>query len=145
VPLPYRASFDLLYRQPFYRVIARSRRDAHCFPPLSFFGFEKPGLFSPYRASPFTGITRICPRTTITVNEKFGRTQSTRGIGYRLGGFLYWSCLVLAVAWAVLVALVVGGRGDLPRHWLFYLLVFFGPVVLLYGVGRAFRYILSEE
>jgi hypothetical protein len=67
------------------------------------------------------------------------------GIGYRLGGFLYWSCLVLAVAWAVLVALVVGRLGDLPRHWFFYLLVFFGPVVLLYGVGRAFRYILSEE
>ena len=67
------------------------------------------------------------------------------GIGYRSGWFLYWSCLILAVAWAALVALVVGGRGDLPRHWLFYLLVFSGPIALLYGVGRVFRYILSEE
>ena len=67
------------------------------------------------------------------------------GIGYRWGWFLYWSCLVLAVAWAALVALVVGGRGDLQTHWLFYSLVFSGPMILLYGVGRAFRYILSEE
>lgn len=64
---------------------------------------------------------------------------------YRLGRLLYWACFVLAVAWAGVVAFLAWGRDDLSRHWLFYLLVFFGPMILLYGVGRALRFILSEE
>jgi hypothetical protein len=63
---------------------------------------------------------------------------------YRLGRFLYWAFLVLAVTWAGFVAFLASGEDDLSRHWLFYLLVFSIPMLLLYGVGRALRFILSE-
>ncbi len=64
-------------------------------------------------------------------------------IAYRLGRFLYWGCLVLALAWAGFVALFVWGRNDLTSHLIFYSFFFFIPMLLLYGIGRAFRYILS--
>lgn len=64
---------------------------------------------------------------------------------YRLGRSLYWACLVLAVAWAGFVAFLAGGQDDLSTNWPFYLLVFSIPPLLLYAVGRAFRYILAEK
>jgi hypothetical protein len=66
-------------------------------------------------------------------------------IAYRSGRFLYWGCLVLVVAWAAFVALFVWGRSDLTSHLLFYSLFFFVPMLLLYGIGRAFRYFLSGK
>jgi hypothetical protein len=67
------------------------------------------------------------------------------GTAYRLGWLLYWSFLVLAIGWAGLVGLFVLGEDHLPRYWHFYSLIFLMPVLLLYGIGRALRYILSEE
>lgn len=66
-------------------------------------------------------------------------------VAYRIGWVFYQTFLVLAVTWAGIWALLAWVQGDLSRNWLFYLLVFFIPPLLLYGVGRAFRYILSEK
>jgi hypothetical protein len=64
---------------------------------------------------------------------------------YRLGRFLYWACLVLALTWAGFVASIASDQADLSKHWHFYLLAFAIPMLLLYGVGRGLRFILSEE
>ena len=73
------------------------------------------------------------------------------GVAYRLGWVLYWICLALMAAW--LCALIwdtidpyrfasfwrtLGYRGQGAEA-----LVRFTPFILLYGIGRAFRYVLS--
>jgi hypothetical protein len=62
---------------------------------------------------------------------------------YRLGWVLYWACLALAV----FVLLVWVGRffTDLaPLPWVLHVLLLL-PALVLYGIGRAFRYVLSGE
>ena len=71
------------------------------------------------------------------------------GITYRLGWVLYWACLALIGLYAVFWMVVLqdaswdGIIGDL-KHWNT-VLVLTLPVVGLYALGRAFRYVLSGE
>jgi hypothetical protein len=63
------------------------------------------------------------------------------GVVYRLGLVLYWTCLVLAVALGLFVwrFFSMDSEGALP-------LIAGGLIALLfYGLGRAFRYVLSGE
>jgi hypothetical protein len=70
-----------------------------------------------------------------------------RGIAYRLGWVLYWICLVLALLPAfipiqVLLDELGFSASGFPRH---FALVGALAALLLFGLGRAFRYILSGE
>jgi hypothetical protein len=68
-------------------------------------------------------------------------------IAYRLGRVLYWACLIVAAVWAVglFVATTNGPAGPsqifVPATFAF----IFVPALILYGLGRAFRYVLSGE
>ena len=62
------------------------------------------------------------------------------GMAYRLGWVLYWTCLVLAGMWAVFFAYCIPWSANLAS-----LVIFAGPSLLLYGLGRGFRYVLSCE
>ena len=69
------------------------------------------------------------------------------GVAYRLGWVLYWACLIVAAVWAVglLVATINNPAGPsqilVPVTFAF----IFVPALVLYGLGRAFRYVLSGE
>lgn len=70
------------------------------------------------------------------------------GVVYRLGWVLYWGCLVIAGAWAVFFLWWAwedaGVIEDIHRSP--YLAVLAAaPSVLLYGLGRAIRYVLAAE
>jgi hypothetical protein len=69
------------------------------------------------------------------------------GAGYRLGWVLYWTCLALVALWVGL---------DLFAHWdsgtirpsLWYAIDWIRliiPSLVLFSLGRAFRYVLSGE
>ena len=71
------------------------------------------------------------------------------GFGYRLGWVLYGACLALAAAW-VGGMLLIAGNGSvvealntLAGEPLFTALFLGLPALMLYGLGRAFRYFLS--
>ena len=66
---------------------------------------------------------------------------ANRGIAYRLGWVLYWTCLALAGTW-VAYWLQQSTRSEFARDPSMYMVVGF-PVLVAYGLGRAFRYILS--
>jgi Gpi18-like mannosyltransferase len=76
--------------------------------------------------------------------------QQGGGMVYRLGWVLYWACLALIVAWFLfllflndfdLAKLLTEMSTDLASA----LLLLFIPILILYGLGRAFRYVLSGE
>jgi hypothetical protein len=68
-------------------------------------------------------------------------------MAYRLGWVLYWGCLALAAAWVLLllgfvgVETIIQGIEQAP----FGSFVAFSPALILYGLGRALRYVLSNE
>jgi hypothetical protein len=70
------------------------------------------------------------------------RAKQGGGMAYRLGLLLYWICLVLAGGWAAVSPWLVttSFAGDIGQ-WS----VAVGPAMLLYGLGRALRYLLSGE
>ena len=61
------------------------------------------------------------------------------GIAYRLGWVLYWICLLLALASGLYVLGSMAGAGILS------LIAAWMSALALYGIGRAFRYVLSVE
>ena len=71
------------------------------------------------------------------------------GVAYRLGWVLYWACLALIGLYAAFWLLVLqdasweGIVSDL-KDWTTVLGLAL-PVVGLYALGRAFRYVLSGE
>jgi hypothetical protein len=70
------------------------------------------------------------------------------GIAYRLGWVLYWACLVLAGMWAVFflwLAVSDSGFEEVIRQSPYLAFVFAAPPLLLYGLGRAFRYVLAGD
>jgi hypothetical protein len=75
--------------------------------------------------------------------------RTEKNMGYRLGWTLYWVCLVLIAMYAMFWLAVLQGstwetiRSDLS-NWLTVLAVS-SPVLILYGLGRGFRYVLSGE
>ena len=76
-----------------------------------------------------------------------------RGIVYRLGWVLYWASLVLAGGWVFgMIALLASTKDTIPemlgevvREPLAFLIWLGHPAIALYGLGRAFRYVLSGE
>jgi len=76
------------------------------------------------------------------------RSKPDRGIVYRLGWVLYWACLVIAGAWAAFLlwwASVEPGVIQDVRGSSYLAVLMMAPFALLYGLGRAFRYVLSAE
>jgi hypothetical protein len=70
------------------------------------------------------------------------------GIAYRLGWVLYWACLVVAGMYAAAFlwwASAESGVVEDIRGSPYLVLLIAAPPVLLYGLGRAFRYVLSAE
>ena len=63
------------------------------------------------------------------------------GVAYRLGWVLYWACLGLIGLYAVFWLVVLR---DASWDWTTVLGLAL-PVVGLYALGRAFRYVLSGE
>ena len=65
-------------------------------------------------------------------------------MAYRLGSVLYWACVGLAI---VLVAVwVLSCFTDLaPLPLLIQVLFFWLPALLLYELGRAYRYVLAGD
>jgi hypothetical protein len=70
------------------------------------------------------------------------------GIAYRLGWVLYWVGLAIGIAWAALMLWYglreKGVLEDLQQSpELFFVIAL--PTLIAYGLGRAFRYVLSGE
>jgi len=72
-----------------------------------------------------------------------------------LGSILYWICITLALCWVFGLSVAAGdgsvamGLDLLVRRLredpLVAILIWLGPGVVLYGMGRAFRYVLSAD
>jgi hypothetical protein len=63
---------------------------------------------------------------------------------HRLGWTLYWICLTLAAVW-ILMSLQLIPNDYWSEMGLVRIAIWFSPVLLLYGAGRALREILSYE
>ena len=66
----------------------------------------------------------------------------------RLGWVLYWACLVLAGMWAVFFlwwATVDPGVVEDIRQSPYLAFLVAAPSLLLYGLGRAIRYVLAGD
>jgi hypothetical protein len=71
-------------------------------------------------------------------------------MAYQLGWVLYLSCLAIALGWALFFGFVVAVESEAGvvaavRKDPTILAVVFIPALVLYGVGRALRYVLSNE
>ena len=98
-------------------------------------------------------------RRELVANMTKAETASQRGgMAYRLGWVLSWTCIALAVCW-MLGLFIYLGDGSVPnaldllvrRAWqdplnvtLKWVMVTF-PALVLYGIGRTFRYALCGE
>jgi hypothetical protein len=70
------------------------------------------------------------------------------GVAYRLGWVLYWACLVGAGAWAAFLLWWAWGDPGVVedvRGASYLAILVAAPSLLLYGLGRAVRYVLSAE
>jgi hypothetical protein len=70
------------------------------------------------------------------------------GIAYRLGWVLYWIGIAIAVGWAAFMlwfSLKAEGALEDLQQSPELLLVIALPTLIAYGLGRAFRYVLSGE
>jgi hypothetical protein len=63
------------------------------------------------------------------------------GMAYRLGWIIYWTCFTVALCWVLAVFL----SADVNLFRLPVALAWVGPAVVLYGLGRGFRYVLSGK
>ena len=96
-------------------------------------------------------------RSELAANVTKAEAASQRdGMAYRSGWVLYWACIALAVVWMLGLFLYVG-EGSVPNALdllvrrlrqdpLNAALIWVGatlPAMILYGLGRAFRYVLS--
>ena len=69
------------------------------------------------------------------------------GVAYRLGWVLYWACFLCAGAWAAFFlwwAWVDPGVVQDIRQSPINAVLVAAPSLILYGLGRAFRYVLSR-
>ena len=68
-------------------------------------------------------------------------------IGYRLGWVLYWICLALGGAWLLLIVAIDNFEfvRNFPSDPWGTLATVIIPAITLYGLGRAFRYVLSGQ
>lgn len=83
------------------------------------------------------------------LGAEVAKAKQRRGMAYRLGWVLYWGCLVLAGMWAVVATLLAITHPSQQSSGLDLALVVFFlavlPSLLLYGLGRVLRYVLSAE
>ena len=71
--------------------------------------------------------------------------KQERGMVYRLGWVLYWACLAIAVG-CVAYWLILKVRGHIEDFGMEEALTIVAlPPLIIYGLGRAFRYVLSGE
>jgi hypothetical protein len=92
-------------------------------------------------------------RSELAANVAKAKASQRGGIAYRFGWVLYLTCLALIVLWLFgMVALLATSKdtipemvGELMREPLAFLIWVVFPTVALYGLGRAFRYVLSGE
>jgi hypothetical protein len=75
------------------------------------------------------------------------KTKQGGRIAYRLGWVLYWTCLVIAAVWGLLLPVIDNFElvSNFPRDPWGSLAVVGIPALLLYGLSRAFRYVLSRK
>jgi hypothetical protein len=71
------------------------------------------------------------------------------GVSYRLGWVLYWASLACIGLWWVACIVGISAQG-MPMEggkisWAFLFFILGGVPVLLYGLGRLLRYVLSGE
>jgi len=71
--------------------------------------------------------------------------KAKQGMAYRLGWALYWTCLLLAGGWAAVTLWLITESFAVEDIRLGQWSVAAGPPLLLYGLGRALRYVLSSE
>jgi hypothetical protein len=77
------------------------------------------------------------------------------GIAYRLGWVLYWASVVFIGLWWIWCAFQAVAHNSNPyglpysetpwEFWLLYLGIIGIPALVLYVLGRAFRYVLSGK
>lgn len=97
-------------------------------------------------------------RRELAANVSKAEVKQLSGIAYRLGWVLYWACILLAVFWMLGLFLYVGEGSvanavdllmrRLRQDPLNVTLIWVGatlPAMVLYGLGRAFRYVLAGE
>ena len=95
-------------------------------------------------------------RSELAANAAKPETTSQRGgIGYRLGWALYWLCLIAVglwfAVWAIWMAFSQPSFGELPMSewplsaWAAAAAFVAVPALVIYGLGRAVRYVLSGE
>jgi hypothetical protein len=85
--------------------------------------------------------------------DAVAKAKQGGGMASRLGWVLYWTCLALAAVWVLWSLLLVsdsnggvlGWAADVIPRNPFGFLLWFSPALALYGLGRAFRYVLSGE
>jgi hypothetical protein len=73
--------------------------------------------------------------------EEVGKARVPKPGMYRWGWTLYWICLTLAAIW-VLMSLQLVPMSELGLGGV---VIWFSPVLVLYGVGRVLRDALSGE
>jgi hypothetical protein len=92
-------------------------------------------------------------RSELAANVAKAKASQRGGIAYRFGWVFYFACLVLIVLWLLgVVALLATSKdtipemvGEMMREPLAFLIWVVFPTIALYGLGRAFRYVLSGE
>jgi hypothetical protein len=78
--------------------------------------------------------------------------KQSGGIAYRLGWVLYWTSFLCMALWFVYLFVELASQG-LPRtsgemtlfDGIFLIAAFVVPALLMYGLGRVCRYVLSGE
>ena len=73
------------------------------------------------------------------LGAKVAKAKQGGGMAYRLGWVLYWISLMLALASGVFVLGSMAGAGILS------LIAAWMSALALYGIGRAFRYVLAAD
>ncbi len=69
----------------------------------------------------------------------------TTGIAYRLGWALFWVCLGVGALWIAGFVFLNWHAGQAWWERSMMWAVFALPPLLAYGLGRFFRYVLSDE
>jgi hypothetical protein len=67
------------------------------------------------------------------------KAESQRGVAYRLGWVLYWICLTFALLAGLMSVFALSGSSEPDAIGAAF------TALVLYGIGRAFRYVLSGE
>ena len=71
--------------------------------------------------------------------------KQDRGMVYRLGWVLYWACLAIGVSW-VAYWFILKLKGQLEDFGVEEaLLIVALPPLIIFGLGRAVRYVLAGE